>query len=162
MRPTQTKHQQSRGQLSQAADTASNNYRRNMSGFAALADFEGDHTEIVKQRQKAKAEKEEEATAKANKAKLKFEELKAKAGRGAWGDSDDEDDMFASPPVCCAPAACPLCLSSLPVLSACTLCQPSSSAAKRPTSAVAASADGAYEAASRPGASRPPARLAAR
>ena len=36
-----------------------------MSGFAALADFEGDHTEIVKQRQKAKpkAEKVEEEEA---------------------------------------------------------------------------------------------------
>ena len=93
-----------------------------MSGFAALTGLEGDHTEIVKQKQKAKAEKEEEAAAKANKAKLKFEELKAKAGRGAWGDSDDEDDMFASPPVRCAPAACPLRLSSLPVLSACPPC----------------------------------------
>ena len=101
-----------------------------MSGFAALTDFEGDHNEIVKQRQKAKAEKEQEQQATANKAKLKFEELKAKAGRGAWGDSDDEDDMFASPPVRCL---------------LCPLCQPFSSPA-RLTSAVAASADGAYRA----------------
>ena len=123
-----------------------------MNGFAALTDFEGDHNEIVKQRQKAKADKEQEKQAKATAAKVKFEELKAKAGRGAWGDSDDEDDMFASPPVRSA---------QLSVLSAYPLCQPVSSAARRPTSAVAASADGTHEAASRPGASRPSARRTA-
>jgi hypothetical protein len=133
-----------------------------MSGFSALTDFEGDHTEIVRQKQQAKAEKEEAAAAKAQKAKLKFEELKAKAGRGAWGDSDTEDDMFASPPVRCslpslpslaALSGCPRCPASLSLFAGLSPC-----AAKRPTSTVAAPADGAYEAASRPCASGHPAR----
>ena len=127
-----------------------------MSGFSALEDFEGDHTEIVRQKQQAKAEKEEAAAAKAQKAKLRFEELKAKAGQGAWGDSDTEDDMFASPPVRCSLPSLP----SLPVPSV-LVAGLSPCAAKRPTSTVAAPADGAYEAAAGPCASWHPARRTA-
>ena len=94
-----------------------------MSGFSALEDFEGDHTEIVRQKQQAKAEKEEAAAAKAQKAKLKFEELKAKAGQGAWGDSDTEDDMFASPPVRCSLPSLPS-LASLSARPLCPCCRP--------------------------------------
>ena len=60
-----------------------------MSGFSALTDFEGDHTEIVRQKQQAKAEKEEAAAAKAQKAKLKFEELKAMFRLQGRGRQDD-------------------------------------------------------------------------
>ena len=77
-----------------------------MSGFAALGDFEGDLDEIVEQRQKQKVEKETAKLKEQAASKLKFEELKAKAGRGAWGDSDDEGDMFASPQVGARPP-CP-------------------------------------------------------
>jgi len=78
-----------------------------MSGFAALGDFEGDLDEIVEQRQKQKVEKETAKLKEQAASKLKFEELKAKAGRGAWGDSDDEGDMFASPQMAPTAAAPP-------------------------------------------------------
>ena len=69
-----------------------------MSAFGALADCEGDHSEIVESKRKAKEQKEELRQKEAAAAKVKFEELKLKAGMANWADSDDED-MFKSPPV---------------------------------------------------------------